>query len=70
MAEALGNQEAQYDIPVDFEINDGLDKLQQATLLNQDSEQLSASPLHLANEILQQQWIDLINQHTTSSRED
>jgi len=44
LAEALGNQEAQYDIPVDFEINDGLDKLQQATLLNQDSEQLSASP--------------------------
>ncbi len=50
----------QYDIPMDFEINDGLDKLQEAELLSEHDDSFNATPLSEATLKLKQQWNNLI----------
>jgi hypothetical protein len=53
----------QYAIPMDFEIDDGLDKLKKSGLLNQSESIIKAKSLAEANIKLQQQWCKIIN-HT------
>lgn len=50
----------QYKIPMDFEIDDGLAKLQQSKLLTQSGDALSAIPLLKANNQLKQEWAKAI----------
>lgn len=50
----------QYAIPMDFEIKDGLEKLQNAGLLNHKENVISAVPLAEANTKLEQQWKNVI----------
>lgn len=49
-----------YDIPMDFEIDDGLAKLQNSGLLSQYNTVIQAIPLSDANDRLQQDWGTLI----------
>lgn len=51
----------QYGIPMDFEINDGLKKLQNANLLLVEKELINALPLDEANTRLIQQWNKIID---------
>ena len=48
---------------MDFEIDDGLDKLKKASLLNQSESIIKAESLAEANIKLQQQWCKIID-HT------
>lgn len=57
----------QYGIPMDFEIKDGLEKLQKANLLFHKDEEISVLPLIEANASLIQQWNDVINYSTEST---
>jgi DNA-directed RNA polymerase subunit F len=50
----------QYSLPMDFEINDGLEKLQKLGLLSQYSAVIQAIPLADANERLKQDWSTLL----------
>jgi hypothetical protein len=50
----------QYSLPMDFEINDGLEKLQKSGLLSQYSAVIQAIPLADANERLKQDWSTLL----------
>jgi len=50
----------QYSIPMDFEIDDGLEKLQNAEVLNHNYNLFSALPLAEANLKLEQQWNNII----------
>ncbi len=50
----------QYSIPMDFEIDDGLDKLQKSNLLSRCDNIINAIPLHQANIELKQQWLNVI----------
>ncbi|NOQ17576.1 MAG: DUF3754 domain-containing protein [Methyloprofundus sp.] len=50
----------QYNIPMDFEITDGLDKLQKANLLSRDNENISAVSLEQANSNLKIQWNEIL----------
>ena len=50
----------QYAIPMDFEIDDGLEKLQNAEVLNHSDNLFSALPLAEANLKLEQQWNNII----------
>ncbi len=52
----------QYQIPMDFEINDGLDKLYKAQLLIQDNDTINVLPLTQAHFSLVNQWQEHINQ--------
>ncbi len=52
----------QYSIPMDFEIKDGLEKLQKANLLTHSGEKISVLPLNEANAALTQQWNSIIQQ--------
>ncbi len=51
-----------YDIPMDFEIEDGLDKLQKANLLASHKGLIQAIPVSQANSRLKMQWNQLINE--------
>ena len=57
----------QYDLPMDFEIDDGLDKLQSAALLSKNDQEISAVPLSAANIELQKQWQNVINPQMTTN---
>jgi hypothetical protein len=59
-----------YAIPMDFEINDGLDKLQRSELLNINDNIISAVPLSKANIKLRQQWNEVINHYAVSELEE
>ncbi len=50
----------QYDIPMDFEIDDGLQKLQNAGLLESNGNTIRALPLTEANTKLEQHWNNVI----------
>jgi hypothetical protein len=50
----------QYGIPMDFEVKDGLEKLQKANLLTLQGETITALPLNEANASLIRQWNDTI----------
>lgn len=56
----------QYSIPMDFEIDDGLDKLQKSKLLSHYDNFISAVPLHEANIKLKQQWLNIIDNNVTA----
>ncbi len=51
----------QYALPMDFEIDDGLAKLQQANLLITENEKFQAQPLPSALENLKRQWNQIMN---------
>lgn len=51
----------QYQIPMDFEIEDGLQKLEKAGLLSTQDNLLNALPLQEANNKLMQSWVEFIN---------
>lgn len=51
----------QYAIPMDFEIDDGLDKLQQSGLLIEHNQLIKAIPVQEANRKLQQYWHSIIS---------
>jgi len=50
-----------YAIPMDFEIDDGLDKLQKSSLLSRSDQLISAIPLAEANSRLRQQWDQVVD---------
>jgi hypothetical protein len=50
-----------YVIPMDFEIDDGLDKLQKSSLLSRYDQLINAIPLTEANSRLRQQWDQIID---------
>lgn len=50
----------QYNIPMDFEVDDGLDKLQKSKLLSKNDAVLNAIPLLEANSQLKQDWAKII----------
>jgi len=50
-----------YAIPMDFEIDDGLEKLQKAALLSRSDQLINAIPLAEANSRLRQQWDQVID---------
>lgn len=58
--------EEQYSIPMDFEIDDGLEKLQKSILISisDKDETIRAVPLEDANTILIQQWSHVIQNNT------
>lgn len=60
----------QYAIPMDFEIDDGLNKLQESGLLVRNGETLQAIPLEEANLTLQQRWHDIIAPTNTANKEE
>lgn len=53
-----------YKIPMDFEITDGLDKLQKANLLNNSNTLIAAVPLNEAVIAVKQQWECIISPST------
>ncbi len=55
-----------YALPMDFEVNDGLDKLQQAGLLVNNNDLLQVQPLSTALQNLTQQWKRLIDVDSTN----
>ncbi|BCG64933.1 MAG: hypothetical protein methR_P2726 [Methyloprofundus sp.] len=57
----------QYALPMDFEIDDGLDKLQSAELLSGSDPEINAVPLATANIKLQQQWQNVIAYKMTTN---
>ncbi len=50
-----------YEIPMDFEIDDGLDKLQKSSLLSRFDQLIKTIPLAEANSRLRQQWDQIID---------
>lgn len=50
-----------YTIPMDFEINDGLDKLKKSSLLSRCDQLINVCPLNEANSKLKQQWDQIID---------
>jgi len=50
-----------YAIPMDFEIDDGLEKLQKSSLLSRSDQLISATPLAEANSRLRQQWDQVVD---------
>lgn len=50
-----------YTIPMDFEINDGLDKLKKSSLLSRYDQLINVCPLNEANSKLKQQWDQIID---------
>ena len=60
----------QYDIPMDFEIDDGLDKLKKSALLSRSDNIIKAVPLKEANSQLKQQWHSIIENSSTSVKEE
>lgn len=56
----------QYSIPMNFEIDDGLSKLQQSQLLTQYNDTICAVNLEKANESLIQQWNQLFTSNNTA----
>ena len=55
---------------MDFEIDDGLNKLQESGLLVRNGETLQAIPLEEANLTLQQRWHDIIAPTNTANKEE
>ncbi len=60
----------QYKIPMDFEIDDGLNKLQKSKLLSRCDKIINAIPLHEANIKLKQQWHAIIENNTTAVKKE
>ena len=59
----------QYAIPMDFEIDDGLDKLQNSKLLTRCDTIINAVPLDEANIKLKQQWLNIIEKNAIDVKE-
>lgn len=59
-----------YSIPMDFEIDDGLDKLEQSELLSCANDVISAISLPMANTRLIEQWNSLIQNNTAPTSEE
>jgi len=62
--------QAQYMIPMDFEIDDGLQKLQKSELLLRHDNTINAVPLHEANIKLKQQWQNIFNDNSTAAKKE
>ena len=62
--------QTKYTIPMDFEIDDGLNKLQRSELLSRYDNFINAVPLHEANIKLKQQWKNIFDNNTTAVKEE
>ncbi len=60
----------QYAIPMDFEIDDGLEKLDYSKLLSHNDDGITALPLDEANTTLMQQWNHLIQNNARPNNEE
>ncbi|NOQ15354.1 MAG: DUF3754 domain-containing protein [Methyloprofundus sp.] len=61
--------QAKYTIPMDFEIDDGLNKLQRSKLLSRYDNFINAVPLDEANIKLKQQWHNIFDNTTAVKKE-
>lgn len=56
----------QYTIPMDFEINDSLDKLKTTELISRSDDVINAAPLAEANSLLKRQWNCIIENNNNN----